>query len=231
MAIDEALLRSASSRPGLTTLRFYQWSEATLSLGYFQSCEERNSHHLSRNCQLVRRSTGGGAILHDAELTYSLTTPIENRLSNQAGHFYEQLHGTLTEALSRLGVACEQFSHGAKIRRNDEPFLCFHRRTMGDVICAGHKIGGSAQRRRQGGLLQHGSVLLSTSNKAPELPGIKQLTDVRLTAEDLISCWLPVIVKTLGFYELKSPYSEKELAWAKSFAKHKFGHQDWTNRR
>ena len=74
MALDEALLESAAER-GSATLRFYRWSEPTLSLGYFQDYAERDSHAASRNCALVRRQTGGGAILHDRELTYSLAIP------------------------------------------------------------------------------------------------------------------------------------------------------------
>src|SRR5436190_15116613 len=74
MAIDEALLESAAT-DGVATLRLYQWSEPTLSLGYFQAAEERERHQASTNCPLVRRASGGGAILHDRELTYSLALP------------------------------------------------------------------------------------------------------------------------------------------------------------
>jgi hypothetical protein len=74
MAVDEALLLDAIE-DGSATLRFYQWSEPTLSLGYFQRYADRNQHHASRNCAIVRRQSGGGAILHDRELTYSLVLP------------------------------------------------------------------------------------------------------------------------------------------------------------
>src|SRR5690242_18095105 len=74
MAIDEALLESAAGG-GPLTLRFYQWSEPTLSLGYFQRYEDRSLHPASLDCPIVRRPTGGGAILHDKELTYSLALP------------------------------------------------------------------------------------------------------------------------------------------------------------
>ena len=73
MAIDEALLESAADEScDLVTLRFYRWSEPTLSLGYFQSYEDRNSHEASRSLPVVRRSSGGGALVHDHEWTYSL---------------------------------------------------------------------------------------------------------------------------------------------------------------
>jgi len=72
MAVDEALLDAAVEQ-GVAALRFYQWSEPTLSLGYFQRHADRDSHAASHDCTLVRRQSGGGAILHDRELTYSLT--------------------------------------------------------------------------------------------------------------------------------------------------------------
>src|SRR5690242_1143259 len=71
MAVDEALLETAADA-GIATLRFYQWNEPTLSLGYFQAAAERNQHSMSSGCPLVRRASGGGAILHDRELTYSI---------------------------------------------------------------------------------------------------------------------------------------------------------------
>ncbi|HEY1784986.1 MAG TPA: lipoate--protein ligase family protein, partial [Pirellulales bacterium] len=71
MAVDEALVDDAAER-GTCWLRFYGWSEPTLSLGYFQGHAERLVHRPSRHCPLVRRASGGGAILHDAEITYCL---------------------------------------------------------------------------------------------------------------------------------------------------------------
>ena len=77
MAVDEALLLS-DERTGLT-IRFYQWEEPTLSLGYFQSLAEREQHPPSVDCPMVRRASGGGAILHDRELTYSMVAPLDQR--------------------------------------------------------------------------------------------------------------------------------------------------------
>src|SRR5688500_20216584 len=74
MAVDEALLESAALE-NRCTLRFYRWSEPTLSLGYFQRYEDRRQHAASLSCACVRRASGGGAILHDHELTYSLAVP------------------------------------------------------------------------------------------------------------------------------------------------------------
>ena len=81
MAVDHALLETANAT-GLISLRFYAWSQPTLSLGYFQSRSHRQQHSASLACPLVRRSTGGGAIVHDQEITYSLCVPSNQALVN-----------------------------------------------------------------------------------------------------------------------------------------------------
>ena len=74
MAVDEVLLEWSAEQGGCCW-RLYRWQEPTLSLGYFQPYDERRRHPASRDCPAVRRLSGGGAILHDAELTYSLVVP------------------------------------------------------------------------------------------------------------------------------------------------------------
>ena len=83
MAVDETLGEIAAES-GIATLRFYGWSRPTLSLGYFQNYDERLSHSASMNCAIVRRASGGGAILHDRELTYSLALPCAERTIGDA---------------------------------------------------------------------------------------------------------------------------------------------------
>ena len=81
MAADEALLHTVSNTE-TPVLRFYQWQSPTLSLGYFQSYADRNQHAASLEADVVRRLSGGGAILHDQELTYSLVLPGSNPLAS-----------------------------------------------------------------------------------------------------------------------------------------------------
>ena len=102
MAIDEVLLRSAAERSA-TTLRFYGWKPATLSLGYFQSYRDRDQHASSREQDCVRRASVGGAIMHDSELTYCLATPSVSRFGD-AEVWYAAFHETLVELLSDHGV-------------------------------------------------------------------------------------------------------------------------------
>lgn len=173
MSIDEALLESAS-RENIWTLRFYCWSEPTLSLGYFQSYQDREQHQSSSNSACVRRSTGGGAILHDHELTYSLCVPGTDRFSRKSEFLYDVIHDAIIEYLNETfqeDVATKSVSSPQK----PEPFLCFQRRANGDILMEQQKVCGSAQRRWKNALLQHGSILLRKSEFAPELLGIEEI--------------------------------------------------------
>lgn len=202
MAVDEALLETAVST-GQATLRFYQWQEPTLSLGYFQSLDDRQQHPPSQDCPVVRRASGGGAILHDRELTYSIAIPQAAARLTEASHLYELCHQTLIAALAECGITATLYRDCSVTTSNETqnlkpPFLCFQRRTCFDVVIGTAKIGGSAQRRRRGAVLQHGSVLLARSPKAPELPGINEAAAVEITAEDLAHRWTPRLAETLN---------------------------------
>lgn len=183
MAVDEALLESVGVNAALT-LRIYRWQRPTLSLGYFQAHDERNGHAASRNADLVRRLSGGGAILHDQELTYSLIVPSSHPWAADTRSLYDRVHRALVAWLREFAPSAELLlSDDAKRgARASQPFLCFQRRAAGDVVLVGdaadHKIVGSAQRRRHGGVLQHGSILWSTSCAAPEVSGFTRLTGV-----------------------------------------------------
>jgi lipoate-protein ligase A len=201
MAVDEALLEAAIDG-GPATLRIYQWQVPTLSLGYFQRYDDRCRHAASLDCAVVRRQSGGGAILHDHELTYSLALPPGHPLSRDAGQLYSAVHRVLVKVLAsrRPGSSAAwslRIVPNGKFRlpAEAEPFLCFQRRAPGDVLLVpaaedprsssgapdgtgNWKIIGSAQRRRGGAILQHGSVLLERSAASPELPGWGDLTGV-----------------------------------------------------
>jgi lipoate-protein ligase A len=165
MAVDEAALEFAIAAPeGPPTIRWYQWSTPTLSIGYFQSIKDLPD--TLQPLPRVRRLTGGGAILHDREITYSLTFPAlawprENFLDLVA-----DIHDELRSALQGLSFAGKHPQEAAA-----EPFLCFERRNPLDLVRDSFKVVGSAQRKRSGALLQHGSILFSPSSAAPHLVG------------------------------------------------------------
>jgi lipoate-protein ligase A len=182
MEKDDALLANATPDSPIV-VRLYRWSEPTLSLGHFQEIEGRSEVAGLENASWVRRRTGGGAILHDFELTYSVVIPDvgDKVLKGHSESLYRSVHLTLADELRRLGWDAnlsEECTCSTSPNRNSEPFLCFSRRSPVDLLVGPYKIMGSAQRRTSKGLLQHGSLLLRHS---PLTPGLAGLLDIERT--------------------------------------------------
>ena len=244
MAVDEALLLHANET-GQGTLRIYRWSEPTLSLGYFQKVNDRERHKASLDCKLVRRSSGGGAILHDRELTYSLALPGTNRWSSKQNDLYGTIHAAIVRFLNKNGVAAEQFEFPVKdgLLSSKEPinfksvgyeksrFLCFERRTEGDIVLGGYKVGGSAQRRLSHATLQHGSLLLERSKQAPELPGIFDLAKPEFCVEGMTEGLVESLVDALGGVASVAELSSGLIRNAKQIHDDKYNSTDWTCKR
>ncbi len=278
MALDEALLEWAAEG-GSPVWRMYRWDEPTLSLGYFQDYSRRHAHQASRGCPAVRRLTGGGAILHDRELTYSLVVPEDHPLAVRRDRLYEAIHETLIEVLAQWGIDASFHGDASKVPRlscgesslqlapscvsagmtaektkvvepavvrgfpqtqekQGKPFLCFQRRSGGDLVVGGIrddirgdiKIVGSAQRRR-GAVLQHGSILLQRSEAAPELGSIADVSRKVPDAEELIDRWLPCLSERLGLaWQLGQPPTSI-LDRAADLRKDRYVSANWTEHR
>jgi lipoate-protein ligase A len=127
MAVDEALLEAAAA-DGHCTLRLYRWQEPTLSLGYFQAYADRWQHAASSQTAIVRRPSGGGAIMHDRELTYSLAIPSRHPLAVRRLECYRAVHLALVEVLAQWGIEATMATQSERLAAAREPFLCFHRR-------------------------------------------------------------------------------------------------------
>jgi lipoate-protein ligase A len=162
MAIDQALLEAAD-RTGRAFLRLYRWSPPCLSFG-------RNEPALARydraaitrlGLDVVRRPTGGRAVWHEHEATYAVAAPITAFGSLRES--YHRIHERLRAALRSLGVEAVIAPEGPTARRSDRPAACFASAAGGEVLVAGRKVIGSAQVRRGGAFLQHGSILLDGS--------------------------------------------------------------------
>jgi lipoate-protein ligase A len=152
MALDEALLEAVSTL-GQPVLRFYSWTEAAASFGYFQKYAEIEQITFLR--PLVRRPTGGGLVPHDADWTYSLMFPPNDPwYALKATESYQRVHEWIQAAFLRLGVATEL----AACCRKALPGQCFVGHEKSDVLWQGRKIAGAAQRRTRHGLLIQGSV-------------------------------------------------------------------------
>lgn len=205
MALDQQLLETAA-RSQSVWLRVYRWSEPTLSLGYFQPYAQRLDHQPSSSIPVVRRATGGGAIVHHYDWTYCVAVPQDwlSRSGQGRGSsasigastnaasaigasaigasqpLYDLLHDAVVQWLNEIGFAVRKWSVDCELARppltaaQRAAFLCFERRSCGDVVWADRKVMGSAQRRLSGAILQHGSLLLSRSPHAPSLPGLSE---------------------------------------------------------
>ena len=241
MAVDETLLRTAANL-NVATLRFYRWAEPTLSLGYFQSYSDRELHAASHSCRAVRRPSGGGAILHDRELTYSLALPAVHPLPAAPNRLYERVHEAVASVLrTRIGAMSnlETQIHASSPADGPEPFLCFQRRGRGDVILYGRaadrsdnwKVAGSAQRRWRGAVLQHGSVLLAASPFAPELLGIGDLVGKVISAPELTRDLTAQLRRDLGLSVKPQAMTAAEVDAVECLAAEKFTSSRWTNRR
>ncbi len=229
MAVDEYLL-DWTSQTGCCCWRFYQWVEPTLSLGYFQQYGERDGHVASLGCPVVRRASGGGAILHHHELTYSLTVPTDHPLGRRRHWTYEAIHRTLIAVLSKSGIEADLFGSSERGDERSKDFLCFNRRSPNDIIVGDVKIAGSAQRRVADAVLQHGSVLLDRSTAAPELAGLSEVSGKALKPGDLTQAWRDQLAEVLRFQWREDRLSEEEEDHVAKIVAEKFGNSSWTEK-
>ena len=176
MAIDEAIM--IAHREGLVppTIRFYQWSPPAVSLGYFQDLKKEINIKVCQDLgiDIVRRPTGGKAVLHDQELTYSFIIKENDPLVNDSIlETYKKISGGMIRGLSYLGIKAELVplrgklenhllgrSDKARIHHLDFKSICFSVPSQYEVQVEGKKMVGSAQVRKGGVVLQHGSLLI-----------------------------------------------------------------------
>ncbi len=158
MAVDEAILAEVSSGSQLPTLRLYAWSPFCLSLGYGQHASDADLGRLHQSrFDVVRRPTGGKAILHGAEMTYSLSLPISDELAQgDVVESYRRISLALLAALSYLQLM-PQSEPAAKGNSGLGP-ICFEVPSHYEITVEGRKLIGSAQVRRKQGILQHGTL-------------------------------------------------------------------------
>ncbi len=236
MGLDEAILESVAARSSPPTLRFYGWTPAAISLGYFQGISEEVDIQACRdsNIDIVRRITGGGAVFHDAELTYSIVIPEGHRLApDSITGSYEILCAGIVEGLGILGVKSE-FA------------------PINDIVSGGRKISGNAQTRKKGCLLQHGTILLDVNVEKmfsllmvpKEKAKGKLIEDVKarvgslssilgrpVSFEETASAMEKGFVSALDLDALEEAPREEELALARRLAEDKFSQSWWVHKR
>lgn len=238
MGRDQAMLEHVAREPSAAALRTYGWSEPTLSLGYFQSIRDVEADPRWRGAPVVRRPTGGGALWHDREITYALALPPGHRLARPNTALYRAVHGAIVALLAGLGVAArrkgdldEEVQAKPNPSATARPFLCFVDRDAEDLVMGTAKVVGSAQRRRDGVVLQHGSVLLRVSPRTPELPGLADLAPLTAEPAAWAAALAPRTARALGLEPVAVEWDASLLQRADELARTVYGDLAWTRRR
>lgn len=241
MARDLALLERARETRE-TVFSVYAWTRPTLSLGRNQravGCYDRDRLH-AMGIDIVRRPTGGRGLLHNREVTYSVTSPVE--YGDTLGESYDRINRILLEGLGALGVAASIAAPKVPAQRpTDAP--CFATPSRGELIFRDRKLVGSAQWREEGAFLQHGSILIEDdqsmiaefslgTNGAAPIPPPATLAGAlgRLPEADEIGDRLFDAVRSLEDRDA-SPLDESEVTTATLAQLPRFENELWTWRR
>jgi len=251
MAVDEVLLDGVAAGRSPATLRFYRWTPACLSLGYFQPFDIVDPDGCrARGVEIVRRPTGGRAILHDRELTYSVTLPA-SVLGHDAGIVpsYHRLSLALQAGLEKVGVPATLSPLDAVPAGGDHGPVCFDRPSVHEILLGGRKLVGSAQVRRAGALLQHGSIVIEPQidkllgclrpdgmNRSPvarrrlenAVAGLAEVGDFDLTT--VASALAEAFGRQFGVSVTSGRLRDEERAAASALAQSKYQSADWTER-
>lgn len=199
MSIDEELLNRAQTENAAPVLRFYTWDPPAVSLGRFQKLEEAVDATACRRrgFDIVRRPTGGRAVLHKAELTYSVIARVDNPLfPPDVLGTYKVIAEGLLAGLANLGIKAEMVSKAGRlghlVEKNSKNPSCFSSPSWYEIVVNGKKIIGSAQRRLSNAFLQHGSILIDYD---PALEaevicggGSDRVTSIRQESRREVSC-------------------------------------------
>lgn len=252
MAVDEAIATFAAGGESPATLRFYQWQPGTVSLGRHQHLSDLDMDRVQQlGYGVVRRATGGRAILHIDELTYSISgTGNDAGLGGAILDSYNQLSNGLMLGLHRLGIDAAKAPAGNRSGADAGP-VCFEVPSAYEITVGGRKLIGSAQSRRSGYVLQHGSLpLMGDVTRLVDVLAVKhesQRADMRralveraTTVEMLmgryVSFWEAATVlidglsSALGVDFVQGELSPEEQALATELEAEKYAAADWLQR-
>lgn len=206
MARDQALLDLAE-REGLATLRLYQWQPHCLSFGRHEPALKRydRARIETQGLDCVRRPTGGRAVWHARELTYSVAAPLAT--FGSLPQAYQAIHEIIAEAVRSLGAVPALAAAPAQATRVDAG-ACFASPAGGEVVIGDHKLVGSAQVRQAGGFLQHGSLLLEDDQRV-----VQQITvgDPPASLDRPLS---RILGRVIGFDEMAQVITREFEDWA-----------------
>jgi len=259
MAVDEAILQLHADGKVPPTVRFYTWDPATLSIGYFQKAikeinlEEVHKHGLG----FVRRPTGGRAVLHDKELTYSVIVSEQHpKMPSSVTEAYKIISMGLLHGFQNLGLNAEMVSLASEEEKekytSPGSSACFDSPSWYELVVEGKKVAGSAQTRQKGVILQHGSILLdmdvellfSLLNFSSDRLKQRMMESFRQKAvtinevsprpvglQEAIDAFGSGFASGLEVELVPGGLTEEEQALAEELAKTRYGTEEWNLRR
>jgi len=240
MALDEAISEAVRQKISPPTLRLYCWDRPSLSIGCFQKITDIDMAYCNKKgYPLVRRQTGGRAILHDAELTYSVSAPSDSPLfRGTLLNNYTVISNALLLALEYQGLKAD-VSMSRRRNINQKNPACFRSVSFGEITMEGKKVIGSAQKRYKDGFLQQGSILLSVD--ASELSHVLRLNDEEtlhdigalsdhvpeISSGDLRRTLKKAFEKTLNVKLIADGPTPNEQNRAKELSRNKYSTPEW----
>ncbi len=248
MALDEAVLRSAISGDSPPTFRFYGWQPAAVSLGYAQDIGKglNLAACQRRGLDIVRRLTGGRAVLHQHELTYCIIVPLNFFKETGVLASYRIIAGALIQGLSYLGLELRLVA-GRTGDRANKTANCFASPSWYEITVKNRKIIGSAQRRIKSHIMQQGSVLLDINysllaelfenEKTPlkqmisqaqsKMAGLNEFADKKISISQLKQEMIKGFSKSLGIEFVKAEPYIYEIELGKELAEQKYSNLNW----
>lgn len=253
MAIDEAIMNAYKEKKVDPTIRFYTWKPECISIGYFQKMEEEIDVD---NCEklgidFVRRTTGGRAVLHDDELTYSIVVDERNPLMNGGIiQTYRYISEGLAKGLKMSGIDIDPLTRASKDTKSDKSAVCFNSKSHYEISINNKKVVGSAQTRKEGVILQHGSIVLNFNvdklisvMKIDELKkeklkritlkkasGIENELGIKLDIDILEENIIKALKQHFNIDIYEDELSDYEIRLAKELYK-KYSNYDWNKKR
>ena len=255
MAMDEALLNWHSEKLIPPVIRFYEWEPATLSIGYFQQVHKDIDLDEVRRQGLgfVRRPTGGRAVLHEHELTYSIIVEEDYpNMPQSVTEAYRVLSEGLLLGFRNLGLDAYFSVPDTAEKKEDlkkpKSAVCFDAPSWYELVVEGRKVAGSAQTRQKGVILQHGAILLDMDEekllslfkfadeearekmrqKLPEKAvAMNRLVDKPFTIEQCVGAFKSGFQDSLGIELIPYELTEAQLAYIEQLEKEKYANDEW----
>ncbi|WP_174734154.1 lipoate--protein ligase family protein [Mesobacillus harenae] len=259
MALDEALLDWHSEGKIPPVIRFYGWSPATLSVGYFQKIEKEINMEAVKNHRLgfVRRPTGGRGVLHEHELTYSvIVTEDYPDMPRTVTEAYRVISEGILKGFHNLGLdayfSVPKTAEERDSLKNPRSAVCFDAPSWYELVVEGRKVAGSAQTRQKGVILQHGSILLDLDEdklfslfKYPndrvkermqkafksKAVAINEISPTKISIEAAKKAFEKGFAEGLNIELERYTLSDKEHEYVTKLAKEKYENPEWNFKR